>query len=213
MPTTKEQPLPAAAGQERPDERPVPSERRDELVRLAGELFAERGFAGTTIRHIADRAGILPGSLYHHFESKEAILDELLTGFWEKLMDRFERATQDAPSGSDALRGLLQAAVLIVRQYPIELAIVHKDADALQQLPSFAYLAGARSAAERPWIETLRRGVADGTFRADLDVELTHRVIWGGITGLIRWLSDGDDRDDRDVVAAVTDLVMPGLLP
>ena len=52
--------------------------RRDEIVALAGEMFAARGFAGTTVREIADAAGILSGSLYHHFDSKESIVDELL---------------------------------------------------------------------------------------------------------------------------------------
>ena len=46
------------------------SGRRAELLRLAAEMFAERGFRATTVRDIADAAGILSGSLYHHFGGK-----------------------------------------------------------------------------------------------------------------------------------------------
>src|SRR6266487_949837 len=55
------------------------SERRAHLVALAGELFAQKGYRATTVREIADAAGILSGSLYHHFDSKESIGDEILS--------------------------------------------------------------------------------------------------------------------------------------
>ncbi len=54
------------------------SERRDEILRAAAEVFASAGYAGTAVKDVADACGILPGSLYHHFESKEAIAVELL---------------------------------------------------------------------------------------------------------------------------------------
>ena len=59
--------------------------RRDELLAIAAELFAERGFTNTTVRDIADAAGILSGSLYHHFDSKESMVDELLDTFQTEL--------------------------------------------------------------------------------------------------------------------------------
>src|SRR3954454_18416531 len=61
------------------------SERRDHLVKLAAELFARKGFQATTVREIADEAGILSGSLYHHFDSKESIVDEILMAFFDEL--------------------------------------------------------------------------------------------------------------------------------
>ena len=51
--------------------------RRDEILETAASLIAASGLR-TSLQEIADAAGILPGSLYHHFESKEAILIELI---------------------------------------------------------------------------------------------------------------------------------------
>ena len=51
--------------------------RRTEILQTAASLIATSGLR-TSLQEIADAAGILPGSLYHHFESKEAILVELL---------------------------------------------------------------------------------------------------------------------------------------
>ncbi|WP_457100703.1 TetR/AcrR family transcriptional regulator [Microbacterium sp. P5_E9] len=64
--------------------------RRDEIRSIAAGLFEKRGYSGTTMAHIAEAAGVLPGSLYHHFESKEAIAIELL----ELVQDDFERLRQ-----------------------------------------------------------------------------------------------------------------------
>ncbi|MDJ0113374.1 helix-turn-helix domain-containing protein, partial [Rhodococcus erythropolis] len=60
------------------DESNGKSGRRDELLEIAAGLFADRGVRATTVRDIADAAGILSGSLYHHFDSKESMVDEIL---------------------------------------------------------------------------------------------------------------------------------------
>ncbi|KAA0112808.1 TetR/AcrR family transcriptional regulator [Mycolicibacterium sp. P9-22] len=54
----------------------APDTRRTQILRTANDVIAESGLR-TSLQQIADAAGILAGSLYHHFESKEAILVEL----------------------------------------------------------------------------------------------------------------------------------------
>ncbi|NHN88344.1 TetR/AcrR family transcriptional regulator [Acetobacter conturbans] len=53
------------------------SDRRGEILEIAAQLFAERGYKGTSIRDIAERVGMLPGSLYYHISSKEALFVEI----------------------------------------------------------------------------------------------------------------------------------------
>src|SRR6202046_4782388 len=65
---------------------PGRSERRADVMQTAAELFAQKGFRATTVREIADAAGILSGSLYHHFDSKESIGAELLSDFLHELL-------------------------------------------------------------------------------------------------------------------------------
>src|SRR5262245_26921364 len=64
--------------------------RRTEILQTAALLIATSGLR-TSLQEIADAAGILPGSLYHHFESKEAILVELLRRYQDDL-DRIGKA-------------------------------------------------------------------------------------------------------------------------
>ncbi|MGE4430293.1 MAG: TetR/AcrR family transcriptional regulator [Sphingobium sp.] len=53
------------------------SERRRQILEIAAQLFARKGYRGTSIRDIGDKAGVLGGSLYHHIKSKDALFIEL----------------------------------------------------------------------------------------------------------------------------------------
>jgi AcrR family transcriptional regulator len=54
-----------------------PSDRRQQILAVAATLFAKRGYDRVSVRQIADAAGIMGGSLYHHFSSKEEIFREV----------------------------------------------------------------------------------------------------------------------------------------
>jgi AcrR family transcriptional regulator len=65
--------------------------RRTEILETAAELFASSGIR-TSLKDIADACGILPGSLYHHFESKEALVVELVECYHADLDEIAEAA-------------------------------------------------------------------------------------------------------------------------
>src|ERR1700742_3980063 len=82
--------------------------RRTEILETAASLIASSGLR-TSLQEIADAAGILPGSLYHHFESKEAILVELIRRYQDDL-DRVGRAALarlDEPDSRPAERKIV----------------------------------------------------------------------------------------------------------
>jgi AcrR family transcriptional regulator len=66
---------------------PRPGRRRDQLLSLASELFAARGFHAVTMDDIGAAADISGPALYHHFRSKEAMLGEMLVGISQRLLD------------------------------------------------------------------------------------------------------------------------------
>ena len=70
--------------------------RREQLLAIAASLFAEKGFKNTTVRDIADAAGILSGSLYHHFDSKESMVDEILSTFQAELFGQYDEILASA---------------------------------------------------------------------------------------------------------------------
>src|SRR5437879_7311526 len=74
--------------------------RREEILETAAALFASSGVR-TPLKEIAAAAGILPGSLYHHFESKEAIIVELV----RRYQDDLARVAKEASTRSTTSTG------------------------------------------------------------------------------------------------------------
>src|SRR5947208_3285828 len=116
------------------------SERRAELLELAARMFAERGFRATTVRDIADAAGILSGSLYHHFDSKESMVDEILTGFQEELFGRYEEIVARGRGPRETLEAVVTASFESIDQHHHEVAIYQNEATYLAQFERFGYL-------------------------------------------------------------------------
>jgi AcrR family transcriptional regulator len=62
--------------------------RRDELLSVAADLFAERGFAKVTVDDIGSAVGLSGPALYHHFDGKESLLGEMLVRISESLLTK-----------------------------------------------------------------------------------------------------------------------------
>ena len=119
---------------------PQPATRRDELLGLAATMFAERGLRATTVRDIADAAGILSGSLYHHFSSKEEMVDEVLRTFLTWLFDRYQHIVDTEPNPLARLKGLFMASFDAIEHRHAEVVIYQDEAKRLSSQPRFSYV-------------------------------------------------------------------------
>ena len=155
----------------------VRSERRAHLVVLAGELFAQKGYRATTVREIADAAGILSGSLYHHFDSKESIGDEILSSFINEVLADYRGAVASAASPRAAIEQIVRSTSRTLARHRAALAMLQNDWSYFAAQPRFAYLPKALREIERIWVTQLEAGKESGLFRADLDSKLTYRLL------------------------------------
>ena len=82
------------------------------IVAVAGKVLVESGYAGLTLKRVADAAGVSVGNLNYHFRTKEslvgAVIEHVLTEFSSRFEDIIRRRVAD---GSDALSALLQWAM------------------------------------------------------------------------------------------------------
>lgn len=79
--------------------------RREQILKEAARLFAERGFHGVGVDEIGAAVGISGPGLYRHFPGKDAMLAELLVGISERLLAGGQlRVDEDATSGDGSRR-------------------------------------------------------------------------------------------------------------
>ena len=186
------------------------SARRDDVVRLAGQLFAEKGYRATTVREIADAAGILSGSLYHHFDSKESIGDEILTGFLGQIQADYRAAVSSGGDPRAVLEQIVRTTSTTLAQHRAALAMLQNDWSYFTSQPRFGYLRKALREVEQTWISQLERGVAQGVFRAGLDPGLTYRLLRDVLWIPAAWHRSGGYRTDQ-VVDAFLALLFDGI--
>ncbi|HEX3921456.1 MAG TPA: TetR family transcriptional regulator, partial [Streptosporangiaceae bacterium] len=105
----------------------VRSERRAHMITLAGELFAQKGYRATTVREIADAAGILSGSLYHHFDSKESIGDEILSGFMNEVLTAYRAAVESGGGPRAVIEQIVRSTSRILAQHRAALTMLQHD--------------------------------------------------------------------------------------
>ena len=187
------------------------STRREELLAIAARLFAEKGFRNTTVRDIADSAGILSGSLYHHFDSKESMVDEILSSFQEELFGQYDEIL----ASDDDARTKLERAVLVsfdaIDRHHDEVAIYQNDAAYLLGFERFAYL-GTRSQQSREvWLTLLQDGIDAGVLRDDLDLELTYRFIRDTVWVAVSWYRPGGRRTHTEIAQQYLSILLEGI--
>ena len=185
--------------------------RRDELLALAARLFAERGYVSTTVRDIADAAGILSGSLYHHFDSKESMVDEILTGFLDELFGAYAEIVARQLGPRETLEAVVVASFDSIHRRLAEVAIYQNEAKHLRQLPRFDYLDDRNAEFRKLWNGILTDGIANGVFRPDLDVELTYRFIRDTVWVAVRWYNPDGALSAHDVAEQYLGILLDGI--
>jgi AcrR family transcriptional regulator len=168
-----------------------PNSRRGELLELAATMFAERGLRATTVRDIADSAGILSGSLYHHFSSKEEMVDEVLRGFLDWLFERYREIVDSEPNPLERLKGLFMTSFEAIEHRHAQVVIYQDEAQRLSSQPRFSYIEDLNKQQRQMWIDVINHGVKQGYFRPDLDVDLVYRFIRDTTWVSVRWYQPG----------------------
>ncbi|MEI6252854.1 MAG: TetR family transcriptional regulator KstR2 [Mycobacteriaceae bacterium] len=190
---------------------PQPATRRDELLGLAATMFADRGLRATTVRDIADAAGILSGSLYHHFSSKEEMVDEVLRGFLDWLFVRYQQIIDTEPNPLARLKGLFLASFDAIENHHAEVVIYQDEAKRLAGQPLFSYIDELNARQRKMWVDVLNQGIEQGCFRPDIDVDLVYRFIRDTTWVSVRWYTPGGPLTAEQVGRQYLSIVLGGI--
>jgi len=167
-------------------------DRRTQIAEAAAVLFAEHGYEATTVRQIADRVGMLAGSLYHHFATK----DEMLHAVMRDRIGRLVGVNVDiAQLPVDAEKRLIVSAITRFRQYVEHWqyhTILLQEGRFFRRNPEFAYVVAAKEQAFAAQQVILREGMEAGLFRADMDTYLMIGTISRLLSTAAAWFLSGE---------------------
>lgn len=193
----------------KPSAPPVQADER--ILRAAGSLFREKGFAATTVREIAAAADVLPGSLHYRYASKDDVLVALMKRGVERAIAAVEGAVAKEPSALARLRLGLRAYLELLCHGDDSLYVFLFD---WRSLTPAAVEAVEREKArlEGYWNEYLLAAHAEGQARPALDVELVRHFSFGAINWVATWYRPGGNRTPRQIADSFWSFLAYGLL-
>ncbi len=186
-------------------------DRRDVILQRAADLFAKQGVAATTVREIAEAVGILSGSLYHHFASKDQIVDAIVGGFLDDLVTRYDAVLAATDDPGDRLRGLVEASIATSAEHPHATEIYQNDARYLQAADGPTVVRDSARAVRRAWIAVLEQGAATGVFRSDVPVKVIYPLLRDGLWLTARWFTPTRSYGHRELAADYVKVFVEGI--
>ncbi len=179
--------------------------RREELLERAGELMAARGYKGTSMRELAAAVGMLPGSIYYYFPSKEALFLELHARVVARMTERVQTALAPLTDPWERfeaacvahLEGLIETGNLVAIVTP---GFLDERAEA-----------SAAIRAERSRYEQIFRDLVAALPLADgVDRGVFRLLVFGALNWVPTWYDPKGPRRPDEIARTLTHLLRAG---
>jgi AcrR family transcriptional regulator len=182
------------------------------LLDTAARLFRQRGFNATTVRQIAEAAGMLPGSLHYRFPTKEAVLVSLM----ERAIERMTEAIRGAIAGSrdpaERIRLALRTHLRLLLSGDDSIYVALYDWRAITSEASREAIARLRGRYESLWDGLLYEAVGTGQLRQRVDLKLLRLFGFGSINWVAQWYHPDGGRTPEQIADAFWGFMALGVL-
>ncbi|MBA0052785.1 TetR/AcrR family transcriptional regulator [Streptomyces sp. AJS327] len=156
----------------------------DSLLQVAVAVFNERGYDGTSMEHLSKAAGISKSSIYHHVRGKEELLRRAISRALDGL---FGILVEPGACEGRAVERLEYVTRRTVEVLLDELPYVTLLLRVRGNTDTERWAMARRREFDQRVAELLRRAVAEGDLRSDVDVRLATRLLFGMINSIVEW--------------------------
>ncbi len=173
---------------------------RGRLLRAAAHLFLEKGYERTTMRELADAVGILSGSIFHHFDSKPAILEQVMREVIELNTERLQQAAASQAAPSARVRALIRSELESIHGDTSEaMTLLFAEWRSLDTRAQKRILA-LRQRYELIWLEAIELAGAE---LVPLQPFLFRRLLGGAIAATSLWYAPTGTIDIDELADAI----------
>jgi TetR/AcrR family transcriptional regulator, fatty acid metabolism regulator protein len=191
-----------------------PVDRRRQILDAAIRVFARQGFHACRVSDIANEAGVAYGLVYHYFNSKEQVLNELFVERWSLLLTAIDEVDQRPIPPREKLDAVAGFIIDSYRHDPELMKVIIVEVTRAANSFGRTHLPEIRQA-----YDLIAKIVADaqqaGAFRADVDPNFASMWFYGAIEQLLSgWVFELIPQDEGDFDRAremVVDTICGGL--
>ncbi|MBQ7806026.1 TetR/AcrR family transcriptional regulator [Rhodococcus sp. (in: high G+C Gram-positive bacteria)] len=166
--------------------------RREDILTASAELFAKKGVASTSMREVADLVGVQPGALYHHFPSKGAIVNELITRFLVDLQTEYDAGASPRLDPRERLGRIVELSLEAAQAHPHSTQVFQNELANLRDRPEYACAKDLADRVQQTWLDAITAGQGAGVFRSDVPAKVFHRFLRDAVWLSVRWHRNDD---------------------
>jgi TetR/AcrR family fatty acid metabolism transcriptional regulator len=185
--------------------------RKDNLIDSALQVFAQKGYAETTMTDIAKKAGVSTPVLYEYFKTKEDLLFAIPEKFMEEPIRIMEYVAPYLRGAEAKIRGIVQGYLTIYDNNPLYASLVMLELKTNRKfLKAKAY--GMVKKVAGGLLEVIQEGIKDGTFKENTDAFLVRSMLLGTIEHLcIRKLLLGEPKNLPQYADPIVDIILDSI--
>jgi AcrR family transcriptional regulator len=192
---------------------PIPRDSEPKLqliLRLAAQIFAERGFEGASIRDISRATGISLSGLYYYFESKQKLLYLIQKHAFTSILSRLQLRLAATAAPEDRLKLFIQNHLEYFLAHPAEMKVLSHEEDALEE-PYKKEI----SVIKRRYY-TFAREIFDDLSVCEAMSELNPRIavlsLYGMMNWVYKWHNPKVDPGAEELAGTISDIFLRGVL-
>jgi AcrR family transcriptional regulator len=189
-------------------------DKRRLILDSAIHVFAEQGFHHCRVSDVADEAGVAYGLVYHYYDSKEEILNQLFTERWQLMLDAITEIDSQQVPARDKLYMVASFIIDSYRHEPQLMKVIIVEVTRAANTFGATHLEKIREAYDRI-AGIVEKGQAAGDLRADITPRFAALAFYGAIeqvlTGWIFGMLDSGEADFEEAKRFVVETIFGGL--
>jgi AcrR family transcriptional regulator len=179
-------------------------------MRVSVELFAERGYAQTSVQQIVDAAGVTKGALYHYFTSKDDLLFDIYDRLLSMQRDHLDAIVARGLDPQQTVRLVCEDVIVTSIEGLADGAVFFRSQHMLSEQRQ-REVKQRRREYNDAFEAILAQGRAQGVFRTDIPTAILIAHFFSDVHYLAQWYSPGGALSKQQVAAELTDLYLAGL--
>jgi AcrR family transcriptional regulator len=188
--------------------------RRNELIKVAAEVFQEKGYQASTLNDIAERVDTDRATLYYYVGSKQELFQEVVQDGLEANLREARRIKKEPLTPAEKLARLMKMMMVSYEEnYPFTYVYIQQDMNQVgNQDSEWARTMTSRTRSFEKIVKGfIEEGIAAKEFRADIPADLAANGLYGMLNWTHRWFRPGGGADATQVAEAFSSLLLEGL--
>jgi TetR/AcrR family transcriptional regulator, fatty acid metabolism regulator protein len=188
------------------------AQRMADIMLTARQVFREKGYNDAVLSEIAERAGVVEGTIYRYFTGKRDLLIKVVEHWYEDMLTDYDRQLHGIRGTWNRLRFMIWRHLSVIHNDPAMCRLIFNELRSGPEYRETAVFELNREYTNRT-LAIIQDAMDSGEFRAGIPLRIVREMIYGGVEHHTWSYLRGDgDFSPEEVADAITDIIYRGLV-